>query len=142
MFFTRKVFRNFFGKYSSVVERWSVVPKVTGSNPVIYLFVFKMLGLNYMFLLPLCLFFVGFGGILFNRRSIIAIIICIELLLLAVNLQLSFSSFIFDDIIGYIFSLFVLSIAAAESAIGLSILVGYYKVRGNISVETINLIKG
>jgi NADH-quinone oxidoreductase subunit K len=125
-----------------VVERWSVVPKVTGSNPVIYLFVFKMLGLNYMFLLPLCLFFVGFGGILFNRRSIIAIIICIELLLLAVNLQLSFSSFIFDDILGYIFSLFVLSIAAAESAIGLSILVGYYKVRGNISVETINLIKG
>ena len=98
-----------------------MAPKVTGSNPVIYLISLKMLGLNYMFLLPLCLFFVGFGGILFNRRSIIAIIICIELLLLAVNLQLSFSSFIFDDILGYIFSLFVLSLAAAESAIGLSI---------------------
>ena len=101
-----------------------------------------MLGLHYFFLLPLFLFFVGFGGILFNRRSIIAIIICIELLLLAVNIQLSSLSFIFDDILGYIFSLFILSIAAAESAIGLSILVGYYKVRGNISVENINLIKG
>lgn len=101
-----------------------------------------MLGLNYLFVLPLILFFIGFGGILFNRRSIIAIIICIELLLLAVNIQFSFSSFIFDDVLGYIFALFVLSVAAAESAIGLSILVGYYKVRGNISVETINLIKG
>jgi NADH-quinone oxidoreductase subunit K len=101
-----------------------------------------MLGLSYMFILPLCLFFVGFWGVLFNRRSIIAIIICIELLLLAVNIQLIFSSFIFDDILGYVFSLFVLSIAAAESAIGLSILVGYYQIRGNISVETINLIKG
>ena len=57
-----------------------------------------MLGLSYMFILPLCLFFVGFWGVLFNRRSIIAIIICIELLLLAVNIQLIFSSFIFDDI--------------------------------------------
>jgi NADH-quinone oxidoreductase subunit K len=101
-----------------------------------------MLGLNYMFLLPLLLFFVGFGGLLFNRRSVIAIIVCIELLLLAVNLQLTLSSFIFDDMLGYTFSLFVLSTAAAESAVGLSILVGYYKVRGNISVEAINLIKG
>jgi NADH-quinone oxidoreductase subunit K len=101
-----------------------------------------MLGLNFMLVLPWVLFFVGFFGVLFNRRSILAIIICIELLLLAVNLQLVLSSFILDDMLGYIFALFVLSTAAAESAIGLSILVGYYKVRGNISVETINLIKG
>jgi NADH-quinone oxidoreductase subunit K len=110
-----------------------------GSSPFTNIF---MVGLSFMFLLPLCLFFVGFGGVLFNRRSIIAIIICVELLLLAVNLQLAFSSFVLDDILGYAFSLFILSCAAAESAIGLSILVGYYKVRGNISVETINFIKG
>jgi NADH-quinone oxidoreductase subunit K len=101
-----------------------------------------MLGLSSIFLLPLCLFFVGFWGIVLNRRSLLAIIICIELLLLAVNLQLAFASFILDDLLGYVLALFVLSTAAAESAIGLSILVGYYKVRGNISVETINLIKG
>jgi len=95
-----------------------------------------------MFLLPWLLFFVGFWGILFNRRSLIVILICIELLLLAVNLQLIFSSLIFDDLFGYAFSLFVLSTAAAESAIGLSLLVGYYRARGSISAETINLIKG
>jgi NADH-quinone oxidoreductase subunit K len=101
-----------------------------------------MLGFNHIFLLPFCLFFVGLVGVLFNRRSIISVLVCIELLLLAVNLEFLFSSLILDDMLGYIFSLFVLSIAAAESAVGLSILVGYYKVRSNISVESLNLIKG
>ena len=66
----------------------------------------------------------------------------LELMLLAVNVNFILCSVYLDDFMGQIFALLILTVAAAESAIGLSILVGYYKVRGNISVETINLIKG
>ena len=69
-------------------------------------------------------------------------LISLELMLLAVNVNFILCSVYLDDFMGQIFALLILTVAAAESAIGLSILVGYYKVRGNISVETINLIKG
>ncbi|RYE27694.1 MAG: NADH-quinone oxidoreductase subunit NuoK [Sphingobacteriaceae bacterium] len=88
------------------------------------------------------LFLLGVWGIFLNRKNIIVMLMSIELLLLAVNLNLLISSVYLDDLIGEAFALLVLTVAAAESAIGLALLVIYYRVRGTISVEFINLIKG
>ena len=88
------------------------------------------------------LFLLGVWGIFLNRKNIIVMLMSIELLLLAVNLNLLISSVYLDDLVGEAFALLVLTVAAAESAIGLALLVFYYRVRGTISVEFINLIKG
>jgi NADH-quinone oxidoreductase subunit K len=77
-----------------------------------------------------------------NRKNIILMLMSIELMLLAVNFNLIVFSTFLDDIVGQIFALFVLTVAAAESAIGLAILVVYYRVRGTVSIEYINLLKG
>jgi NADH-quinone oxidoreductase subunit K len=88
------------------------------------------------------LFLLGIIGIIVNRKNIIILLMSIELMLLSINfLLLSFSWFL-DNIHGEIFALYILVVAAAESAIGLSILVAYYRVRGTISVKYINLLKG
>ena len=88
------------------------------------------------------LFILGVLGIIVNRKNIIILLMCIELMLLSINfILLSISSFI-DDLNGHIFALYILVVAAAESAIGLSILVAYYRVKGSISVKFINLLKG
>lgn len=94
------------------------------------------------FIVPLSLFLIGLGGILLNRRNILIILMCIELMLLAVNLNFIVSSAFIDDIFGQIFALFVLTVAGAESAVGLAILVIYFRVRGSISTQSINLIQG
>lgn len=91
---------------------------------------------------PLFLFLLGIAGIFLNRKNIIVILISIELILLAVNINFIFFSVYLDDSFGFIFSLFVLTVAAAESAIGLAILVVYYRVRGTIEVEWIHALKG
>ncbi len=88
------------------------------------------------------LFLLGFWGIFLNRKNIIIMLMSIELMLLAVNLNFLFFSVYLDDIIGQLFALFVLTVAAAESAIGLALLVVYYRVRGTIAVEFISLLKG
>jgi NADH-quinone oxidoreductase subunit K len=88
------------------------------------------------------LFLISLFGIIILRKNVIMIIICIEMMLLAVNLLLMLFSVYLDDIVGQIFALLVLTIAAAESAIGLAILVIYYKLRGVISVDYINFLKG
>ena len=88
------------------------------------------------------MFFVGFFGIFINRKNILLIIVCIELMLLAINFSFLISSFYLDDVLGQVFSLFVLTVAAAESAIGLAILVIYYRVKGTISVKVVNSLKG
>jgi len=77
-----------------------------------------------------------------NRRNIIIILMSIELMLLAVNLNFIIYSVFLDDLLGQIFALFVLTVAAAESAIGLAILVVYFRVRGSIAMGTINLMQG
>lgn len=82
----------------------------------------------------LVLFGIGLIGIILNRKHIILILMCLEVVLLAVNLNLVTFSVYLDDIIGQIFALFVLTVAAAESSIGLAILVAFYKCRGTISV--------
>lgn len=88
------------------------------------------------------LFLLGILGIFFNRRSIILMLLSIELILLAVNFNfLVFASFL-DDLLGQLFALFVLTVAAAESSIGLAILVADYRISGTVSVEYLNLIKG
>jgi NADH-quinone oxidoreductase subunit K len=88
------------------------------------------------------LFTIGVAGIILNRKNIIVVLMAVELILLAVNINLvAFSSF-FGDLTGQIFSLFILTVAAAEAAIGLAILVAYYRNRGSIGIEDINMMKG
>src|SRR5579884_3095358 len=88
------------------------------------------------------LFTLGIFGIFLNRKNIIIILMSIELILLAVNINMvAFSSFL-HDLVGQVFALLVLTVAAAEAAIGLAILVVFFRNRGTIAVEDINLMKG
>ena len=85
---------------------------------------------------------IGIFGIFLNRRNVIIILMSIELILLAVNINfVAFSAFL-NDLVGQVFAMFVLTVAAAEAAIGLAILVVYFRNRGSIAVEDINLMKG
>jgi len=99
-----------------------------------------------MFLLQLLVnsivFIIGVFGIIFNRRSILVILMCIELILLSVNLNFIIFSLYLDDITGQVISLFVLTVTAAESAIGLAILILYYRVKGNILITHAIALKG
>jgi len=94
------------------------------------------------FLLSMFLFIIAIFGIFLVKKSIIIILMSIELLLLAVNLNFIIFSIYLDDLIGQTFSLFILTVAAAESAIGLAILVVYYRIKGIISINFVNSIKG
>src|SRR3954462_93373 len=88
------------------------------------------------------LFTIGVIGIFLNRKNIIIILMSVELILLAVNLNfVAFSSYL-HDLTGQVFALFVLTVAAAEAAIGLAILVVYFRNRGTIAVEDVNVMKG
>lgn len=88
------------------------------------------------------MFTIGVAGIILNRKNIIIILMSVELILLSVNINLvAFSSYL-GDLTGQLFSLFILTVAAAEAAIGLAILVTYFRNRGTIAVEDINMMKG
>ncbi|MDB5525094.1 MAG: NADH-quinone oxidoreductase subunit [Rhizobium sp.] len=88
------------------------------------------------------LFMLGVFGIFLNRKNIIVILMSVELILLAVNINMvAFSAFL-NDITGQVFALFILTVAAAEAAIGLAILVVFYRNRGTIAVEDVNMMKG
>ncbi|PNG26467.1 NADH-quinone oxidoreductase subunit NuoK [Methylocella silvestris] len=101
-----------------------------------------ILSLSHFLIVAAMLFTIGVAGIILNRKNIIVVLMSVELILLSVNINLvSFSSF-FGDLTGQVFSLFILTVAAAEAAIGLAILVAYYRNRGSIAVEDINLMKG
>ncbi|HIC11740.1 MAG TPA: NADH-quinone oxidoreductase subunit NuoK [Candidatus Pelagibacter sp.] len=100
------------------------------------------IGLGHYLTLGAIIFTIGLVGIFLSRKNIIIILMCIELILLAVNINLvSFSIFI-NDLTGQIFALFILTVAAAEAAIGLAIIVVYYRNSGTIRVEEINNLKG
>ena len=88
------------------------------------------------------LFTLGILGIFLNRKNLIIILMSIELILLAVNINLVAFSAYLGDLVGQVYALLVLTVAAAESAIGLAILVAYYRNRGSIAVEHVNLMKG
>ena len=88
------------------------------------------------------LFTIGVLGIFLNRKNIIIILMSVELILLAVNINfVAFSTYL-GDLVGQVFALFILTVAAAEAAIGLAILVVYFRNRGTIAVEDVNLMKG
>jgi len=97
--------------------------------------------LNYL-ILVLVLFLIGIIGIFVTRKNIILVFMCIELILLSVNLNFIIFSIYLDDVVGQIFAIFVLTVAAAESAIGLAILVVFYRIRGIILINYINKLKG
>ncbi|MEQ8641083.1 MAG: NADH-quinone oxidoreductase subunit NuoK [Alphaproteobacteria bacterium] len=100
------------------------------------------IGLGHYLTLAAILFTLGVFGIFLNRKNVIIILMSIELLLLAVNLNLiAFSAFL-GDLVGQIFAMFVLTVAAAEAAIGLAILMVYFRNRGTIAVEDINQMRG
>ena len=88
------------------------------------------------------LFILGVLGIVVNRKNIIVMLMSVELMLLSINFILIVGSILLDNLIGEIFALYILVVAAAESAIGLSILVAYYRIKGSISVKFINLLRG
>ncbi len=99
-------------------------------------------GLTNYLIVAAILFTLGLAGIILNRKNIIIILMSVELILLAVNLNLvAFSAFL-GDLTGQVFALLVLTVAAAESAIGLAILVVFYRNKGTIAVEDINMMKG
>ncbi len=100
------------------------------------------IGLAHYLTLASILFTLGIFGIFLNRKNVIVILMSIELMLLAVNINfVAFSAFL-NDLVGQVFAMFVLTVAAAEAAIGLAILVVYFRNRGTIEVEDINLMKG
>lgn len=88
------------------------------------------------------LFVLGVFGIFLNRKNVITILMSIELILLSVNINFVAFAHFLQDLVGQVFSLFILTVAAAEAAIGLAILVAYYRNRGSIAVEDINMMKG
>ncbi len=101
-----------------------------------------VIGLPHYLTVAAILFTIGVFGIFLNRKNVIVILMSIEIILMAVNINLvAFSSFL-GDLVGQVFALVVLTVAAAEAAIGLAILVTYFRNRGSIAVEDINLMKG
>ena len=100
------------------------------------------IGLGHYLTVGAMLFTLGVFGIFLNRKNVIIILMSIELILLAVNINLVAFSTNLGDLVGQIFALLVLAIAAAEAAIGLAIIVVYFRNRGSIAVEDINLMKG
>jgi NADH-quinone oxidoreductase subunit K len=101
-----------------------------------------MIGIEHYLVVSSILFVLGVLGIFLNRKNVITILLSIELILLSVNINLvAFSAFL-NDLTGQVFAMFVLTVAAAEAAIGLAILVTYFRRRGTISVDDINRMKG
>lgn len=88
------------------------------------------------------LFILGILGIVLNRSNLIIMLMSIELMLLAISFMMALFSVIIDNLIGQVWTIMVLTVAAAESAIGLAILVAYYRVRGTIAVKSLNLLRG
>ena len=101
-----------------------------------------MIGIEHYIIVSAILFVLGVLGIFLNRKNIIVILMAIELILLAVNINLvAFSAFL-GDLVGQVFAMFVLTVAAAEAAIGLAILMIYFRARGTIAVDDANRMKG
>ena len=101
-----------------------------------------MIGLSHYLTVAAILFTLGVLGIFINRKNVIVILMSVELILLAVNINLVAFSTHLNDITGQVFALFVLTVAAAEAAIGLAILVVFFRNRGSIAVEDVNMMKG
>jgi len=103
---------------------------------------FGSIGLAHYLTLSAILFTIGVFGIFLNRKNVIIILMSIEMILLSVNINLVAFSVYLNDLVGQIFTMFILTVASAEAAIGLAILVVYFRNRGTIAVEDINMMKG
>jgi NADH-quinone oxidoreductase subunit K len=101
-----------------------------------------VIGLEHFLIVAAVLFTLGVAGIILNRKNVIIILMSVELILLSVNLNLVAFSAYLHDLTGQIFGLFILTVAAAEAAIGLAILVTFFRNRGTIAVEDIRMMKG
>jgi NADH-quinone oxidoreductase subunit K len=101
-----------------------------------------VIGLGHYLFVAAVLFTLGILGIFLNRKNVIVILMCVELMLLAVNINLVAFSAFQGNVVGQVFAMLVLTVAAAEAAIGLAILVVYFRIRGTIEVEDINMMKG
>ena len=101
-----------------------------------------MIPLNYYLIVAAILFSLSLAGMFINRKNIIVLLMCIELMLLAVNFNFVAFGQYFHQLVGEVFVFFILTVAAAESAIGLAILVLVYRSRGSINVEDMNSLKG
>jgi len=99
-------------------------------------------GLSQYLAVAAVLFTIGVFGIFVNRRNVIVILMAIELILLAVNINLVAFSVFLHDVVGQVFAMFVLTVAAAEAAVGLAILVTFFRNRGDIAVDEANMMKG
>ena len=100
------------------------------------------IGLGHYLTVAAILFTLGIFGIFLNRKNVIVILMSVELMLLAVNINFVAFSAESNDLVGQVFAVFILTVAAAEAAIGLAILVIYFRNRGSIAVEDINMMKG
>ena len=100
------------------------------------------IGLGHYLTLGAIIFVIGIIGIFLNRKNVIIILMSIELILLSVNINLVSFSIYLQNLVGQVFTMFILTVAAAEAAIGLAIIVIYYKNKGSISVEKISTLKG
>jgi len=94
------------------------------------------------YFISFALFFIGLLGIFINRKNVLTVIICLELILLSINLNLLMSAYYLDDILGQIFVIMILTVASAETSIGLAILIIYYRIRGTIAIDFVNYLKG
>ncbi|MEO6216361.1 MAG: NADH-quinone oxidoreductase subunit NuoK [Sphingomonas sp.] len=101
-----------------------------------------MIGLTHYLVVAAILFALGVLGVVANRKNLIVMLMAIELILLSVNLNLVAFSAYLHDLVGQVFAMFVLTVAAGEAAIGLAILVIYFRGRGTISVDDVNRMKG
>ena len=100
------------------------------------------IGLGHYLSLSAIIFTIGIVGVFMNRKNIIIILMSIELILLAVNINLVSFSIYLQNLAGQVFTMFILTVAAAEAAVGLAIIVIYYKNKGSINVDQINSLKG
>ena len=100
------------------------------------------IALGHYLILAAIIFTIGVIGIFLNRKNVIIIVMSIELILLAVNINLVSFSIFTQDLTGQIFAMFILTVAAAEAAIGLAIIVAYYRNKGSIRIEDISSLKG
>jgi len=100
------------------------------------------IGLGHYLILSAIIFTIGIIGIFLNRKNVIIILMSIELILLAVNINLVSFSIFLQNLVGQVFAMFILTVAAAEAAVGLAIIVTYYKNKGSINVEQISSLKG
>lgn len=88
------------------------------------------------------LFSIGILGFIFSKRSILILLMCIEIVLLSVNLNFLILSIYLDDVVGQVFSILILTVAASESSIGLSLIIMYYRVRGHLLINNTSSVKG